>query len=208
MKDAIKSIHGVLIHSEHALIDGESRNAVHRERGLHLYSQYVFQSELLPDGRLADCNYVHFADWYLNNLNAFYSVRLNYDLWKRLNKASPIASRLYEYVTFLFGTQNVRQIGYQKLAKCLPVEVQTRPSHAMKQFAKPLELLKEEGIVSSFNWKRGVEGLIIELRRSKKNPTSELADSLDPSEEITSTTESLDQIPTCLLYTSPSPRDS
>ena len=195
MKDAIKSIYGVLIHSEHALIDGESRNAVRRERGLHLYSQYIFQSELLSDGSVADRNYVYFADWYLNNLNAFYSVRLDYELWKRLNSASPIASRLYEFVTFLFGTQNIRRIGYQKLAKSLPVEQQTRPSHAMKQFVKPLRLLVEEGIISSFEWKRGVDSLILELRRSKKNATPKMADHLDANEEITSTTESLDQMP-------------
>jgi hypothetical protein len=191
MKDAIKSIHGVLIHSEHALIDGESRNSVRRERGLHVYSQYIFQSEMMPDGEVADRNYVYFADWYLNNLNAFYSVRLDYDLWKRLNIESPIASRLYEFVTFLFGSQNVRRIGYRKLARCLPVEEHQRPSHALKQLDTPLRLLVQEGIISKFVWKRGVDGLVIELRRTRTQNNSKAGDHLCEHEEITSSTDSL-----------------
>ncbi|MEL7499563.1 MAG: hypothetical protein AAFN77_18310 [Planctomycetota bacterium] len=193
MKNAIKSIHGVLIHSEHALIDGDSRNAVRRERGLHLYSQYIFQSELLPDGEIADRNYVYFADWYLNNLNAFYSVRMDYELWKRLNQESPIASRLYEFLTHLFGSQNVRRIGYRKLARCLPVEEHKRPSHAVKQFDSSLRLLVKEGIISSFAWKRGVEDLNLELRRCQKKTTSQVADHFGEDEEITSATESASQ---------------
>ncbi len=193
MKDAIKSIHGVLILSEHALIDGESRNAVRRERGLHLYSQYIFQSEFLPNGEIADRNYVYFADWYLNNLNAFYSVRLDYELWQRLEQQSRSASRLLEFVTFLFGSQNIRQIGYRKLVRCLPVEEYKRASHAVKQFDVPLKLLTKEGIFSSFAWKRGVDDLILELRRSKAKTTSQVADHFGEDEVITSATESVAQ---------------
>ena len=191
MKDAIKSIHGVLIHSEHALIDGESRSAVHRERGLHLYSQYVFQSEMLPNGQIADANYVCFDEWYLNNLNAFYTVKLDYELWKRLNDASTIASRLYEFVLFLFGTQNQRQISYRKLARCMPVQEASRPSHAVNQFEKPLNMLLQENIISGYQWKRGADDLIVELRRSKTKRTNLVIDKLDDSETITSTVESL-----------------
>ena len=194
MKDAIKSIHGVLIHSEHALIDGESRSSVRRERGLHLYSQYVFQSETMPDGQIADANYVYFDEWYLNNLNAFYTVKLDYELWKRLNDASTIASRLYEYVLFLFGTQNQRQIGYKKLARCMPVNEMTFPSQAIGQFEKPLKMLVKEKILSGYEWKRGVDDLIVELRRSKTHRTNSVGDKLDDSETITSTVESLNDL--------------
>ena len=193
MKDAIKSIHGALIHSEHAIVDGETRNSVRRERGLHLYSQYIFQSETLPNGETADRNYVYFADWYLNNLNAFYSVRLDYELWQRLEQQSRIASRLYEYVTFLFGKDDIRRIGYRKLARCLPVEEHKRDSHALKQFDMPLKLLVKEGIISSFTWKRGVDDLLLELRRSKKVPANTVTDCLSEDETITSKTEQVSQ---------------
>ena len=191
MKDAIKSIHGVLIHSEHALIDGESRHAVRRERGLHLYSQYIFQSEMLPEGQIADANYVYFDDWYLDNLNAFYTVKLDYELWKRLNDASTITSRLYEFVLFLFGTQNERQISYRKLARCMPVTEMSRPSHAVNQFEKPLQMLVKEKVITGYHWKRGVDDLVVELRRRKTKRINPVNDKLDESETITSTVERL-----------------
>lgn len=94
-KEAIRSIHGIVITTECALKSGQDKTPLpEREHGYHLYSDVVFYRDVLPDGTIADRNYVWFAEWYLANLNSFYAAPINYALWTSLNERSTIASRL------------------------------------------------------------------------------------------------------------------
>lgn len=79
LKRAIRSTHGVVIHSQCALYSRtEDQPLPSHERGHHLYSDYAFCNEPLPDGTVADRNAVWLADWYLDNLNALYSAPLEF----------------------------------------------------------------------------------------------------------------------------------
>ena len=85
-------------------------------------NEVAFASEALPDGSVADTNHLWLAEWYLANLNALFTAPLDYDLWRRLDEKSSIASRLYEFLLLNFyGGLPVLRIGYEKLAQFLPV---------------------------------------------------------------------------------------
>src|ERR1700681_3642071 len=60
-------------------------------------------NDTLPDGSIADRNYVWFTDWYLANLNSFYTAPIDYHLWRALNERSPIRSERH-----LAGRQHCR----------------------------------------------------------------------------------------------------
>ena len=101
----------------------------------------------------AETNAVWFADWYLENLNALYSAPLDYRLWQMLDRKSPIASRLYEFLLFNFhtGTPLVR-INYPNLAQLLPIRPEHYLSDAKRQMESAFNLLSSAGIIASAEW--------------------------------------------------------
>ena len=162
IKTAIRSTHGVVIHSHYALYaraDGQPLPL--HERGHHLYNDYAFCNELRPDGTIADNNAVWFADWYLENLNAFFSAPINYDLWKSLEARSPTASRLYEFLLLnLYSGAPVFRINYPNLAKLLPVRTERYLSDARKQLGPAFDLLQQAGVLAGAAWGESRDGAI------------------------------------------------
>ncbi len=71
LKRSIQSTAGLLITSHSALYSKPDRRLIQtRDDALHLYERVAFAGTKLPDGTTADANYVWFADWYIQNLNA------------------------------------------------------------------------------------------------------------------------------------------
>src|SRR6201999_2865676 len=92
------------------------------ESGYHLYSSYAFKNETRTDGTVMDQNAVWFAAWYLDNLNGLFPAPLDYPLWPSLAQASPIPSRLYEFLFLNFHTGlPALTFNYASLARMLPV---------------------------------------------------------------------------------------
>src|ERR1700681_1373857 len=101
-----------------------------------------------PDGSIADRNYVWFSDWYLANLNSFYTAPIDYHLWRALNERSPIASRLYEFLLFNFAGRHPQlTINYAKLAQFLPIRVERYLSDARRQLDEAMELLQQNLVI-------------------------------------------------------------
>lgn len=157
LKEAIRSTHGIVIHSKEALFSRvEQRPLPATERGHHLYADFVFVNEERPDGTTADLNAVWFADWYLNNLNSRYVAPLDHRLWQSLDHKSSIASRLYEFLFFNFGSQTpLVRINYPNLAQLLPVNAERYASDARRQLDGPLRLLADAGIIGQVDWRSG-----------------------------------------------------
>lgn len=161
LKAAIRSIHGTRIRSTYALKNAERGCLKSRERGFGLYSEYVFLDEMMPDKSVADMNYVWLADWFVANLNSFYSTELDFQLWQRLHRHSPIASRLFEFLTFNFtGDWDTFRINYKKLALFLPVMPKRHLSQAKEQLEPAIKLLIGEGVLSRVSWERSRQGEI------------------------------------------------
>ncbi len=186
LKAAIDSTHGVVIRTNHALIcriGHEKKPLPKSQRGYHLYEKYTFTNDVLPDGSLADRNYLWLADWYLANLNSLYSGPLKYNLWRQLNDERPIASRIYEYLLFKFTASIPKLIiNYETLAPFLPVRVEPRPGLAKQQLNPAFELLQEEQVIDGFTWTQSRDGKIQlhirpgpQLRRSYPQTSRPLA---------------------------------
>ncbi len=114
----------------------------------HLYDRIIFRGEELPDGALAERNYLYLNSWYLENLNARYVRPLDYQYYKALR--SNIAQRLYELLGVKFyGLMRAgyTSIGYRYSTLCqlLPLTRQKYLSQA-RQILDPAheELLKTE----------------------------------------------------------------
>jgi hypothetical protein len=149
--------------------DGEFKRAIRASWGLklfgmqkldgrvseswrRLYAECEFQNERRADGSVADANRLWLAPWYLESLNAFHAVPVDYELWKRLEAVGPLASRLYEYLIPSFFKRDALELGYDRLASAMPVVAEARRSHAIRQFAPALEALQAEGVVADWGW--------------------------------------------------------
>ena len=198
MKQAIRSTHGTIIRTDHALIDGtlDGRATIKRERGLHLYEDYRFQGETLLDGSTVDRNEVKLSDWYFNNLKARYIQPLDFDLWLKLNRQTPVASRLYEYLVFVFGNNSFRQISYQKLAASLPLTELKEKGRIKQQLEPAFKALRSSRLLKRTIWGNGKYGNVMisfEKGESMKPVKSSLACIEEEPEEI-ATTESFNEI--------------
>lgn len=170
LKAAIRSTALLGIDSQYAIYSkSDSRMIRTQEEVLHFYERVAFVGSKLPGGGTADANYVWLADWYLSNLNAMFTAPLDYELWRTLDRQSPIASRLYEFLFLNFYSgAPVLRFGYEKLAQFLPVQPERYRSQAIQQLGPAFELLRAAGIVSGVTWEESKTGLArLHIHRGK-----------------------------------------
>lgn len=161
LKAAIASTAALTITSAHAIYSKPAgRRLLNREEVLHLYDRVCFLGSELPEGGVAEANYVWFSEWYLGNLNAFFTAPLDYELWLALDQKSPIASRLYEFLLLNFyNGMPVLRINYARLAQFLPIRTEKHPSQAKQQLGPALALLAQAGILAETVWGESRDGL-------------------------------------------------
>lgn len=161
LKAAIHSTAGLYILSTYALFSKpDNKRICTREDGLRLYDRVCFLGSELPGGGTADTNHLWLSDWYLANLNALFTAPLDYDLWRRLEDRSAIASRLYEFllINFYNGSPTLR-INYENLVQFLPVKPEKHPSQARQQLGPALKLLVALEVIDDVNWAESRDGL-------------------------------------------------
>lgn len=161
LKDAITSTAALFIQSEYALYSKAEKQPIRTQQdGLHLYDRVAFLGSQLPDGSIADTNYLWFSEWYLSNLNAMFTAPLDYELWRYLDEHSTIASRLYEFLLLNFYSGvPVLRINYETLAQFLPVRPERYLSDAKKQMGNALQLLTDTRIITAATWNSGKNAL-------------------------------------------------
>jgi hypothetical protein len=123
-----------------------------RESWRRLYADCEFLNELRDDGAASSANRLWFAPWYLESLNAFHAAPIDYDLWKTLDAIGPLASRLYEYLVPTFYKRETLEFAYERLAAAMPVVIESRRSHAIRQFSAALNAATEHQIIARFTW--------------------------------------------------------
>jgi hypothetical protein len=146
LKAAMRATWGLKIFGL-ATADGRTHEAWRR-----LYAECEFQNEPRADGSVADANRLWLAPWYLDSLNALHSAPVDYELWKRLERVGPIASRMYEYLLPAFYKNEALELAYDRLASAMPVVGESRRSHAIRQFEPALKALSAERVLASFGW--------------------------------------------------------
>lgn len=161
LKEAITATAGLLLQSEFALYSKADGRLIHTAQdALHLYDRVCFVGTPLPEGGVADTNYLWLSDWYLNNLNALFTAPLDYGLWRHLDAKSPIASRLYEFLLLNFyGKAPVLRINYETLVQFLPVRAERYRSSAKRQLESALQLLTAARVVGQVEWAGSKDGL-------------------------------------------------
>jgi hypothetical protein len=145
IKAAIQRIVATTIESKGTFYDKGKRRW--RETTFHLYDRVLFTGEDLPNGEIADSNYLFIDSWYLDNINARYVKPLDFTYYRSLR--SPISTRLYELLGVKFyGMGNYPYIRYRYSTLCqlLPTTQYQRPSKAKEIF----KLAHEELISSKF----------------------------------------------------------
>jgi len=120
-----------------------------------LYDRIVFKGKKLPNGEIADSNYLFLGSWYLQSLNSFYIKPVDYNYLQNLKRK--IASRLYEILGVKFyGLRNKRQdficYRYSKLCQLLPITPFKQISRAKQQLDPAHKELKDTEFLFNYEW--------------------------------------------------------
>lgn len=193
LKEAIRATHGVVIEAAGAIYSRPAGKLIELdEDDRHLYSRVRFYHRSTAGG--AEQNCVWLSGWYLDNLNALYTAPLDHELWRHLDRKSPIASRLYEYLlpNFYLPRPQLR-IGYPHLAQSLPVRLERYFSDAQKQLSPALNLLVHAHVLDGARWGRKKAGVAqLMLHRGERLPQHGSAEAVNHGAENNPVDEQLE----------------
>jgi hypothetical protein len=149
IKEAIQRIVTTSIESKGTFYDkGEEKRIADV---FHLYERAVFIGQKLPNGEVADTNYLFLGSWYLDNINARYVKPLDYTYYRSLKDS--IASRLYELlgVKFYAGYSFI-QYKYSTLCQLLPTTRYQYFAQAKRQIDTAHQELIRTGFLAKVEW--------------------------------------------------------
>lgn len=153
IKTALMRIAQVTVHSKRAFYSKKRKLWV--EDVFHLYERITFEGERLPDGSIAETNFLWLGSWYLESLNSFYLRPFDYRFYRSLK--SPVAKRLYEILGLKF--QRAKELGeefvryrYSTLCQLLPLTRQEFLSKAQEKLAPGHEELKAAHFLEKVEW--------------------------------------------------------
>lgn len=100
----------------------------------------------LEDGTTADRNYVWLSDWYLENINAFYLLPIDFDTYKQLkNNIAKALIPLLQIWLYASREQGVFEKRYDEICQVLNIAQYTYPSKIKEKLAPSLnELIKQD----------------------------------------------------------------
>ena len=156
IKEALRRITLTGVESRGAFYSKDRKKWV--EDIFHLYDRVIFKGEELPDGTVADTNYLFLSTWYLENINALYVKPLDYNYYRALR--STIAQRLYELLGVKFygalqaGHAHLRY-RYSTLCDLLPITRQVYLSKAKEKLSPAHVELEDTGFLSKVVWRQG-----------------------------------------------------
>lgn len=153
IKRALERIKATTIKSVGTFYSKEGKQWIDDTFGL--YDRIVFKGKKLPNGEIADSNYLFLGSWYLQSLNSFYIKPVDYNYLQSLKRK--IASRLYEILGVKFyGLRNKRQdficYRYSKLCQLLPITPFKQISRAKQQLDPAHKELKDTEFLFNYEW--------------------------------------------------------
>jgi replication initiator protein A len=151
IEDSLTRIVATTAHSKRTFYDKGRKRWL--EAVFHLYDQVVFAGEILPNGEVADTNYLFLGNWYLDNINARYVKPLDFTYYRSLK--NNIASRLYELLGVKFygmGHHPYIRYRYSTLCQLLPVTQYQRPSKAKEILNPAHDELTSSKFLAKIEW--------------------------------------------------------
>jgi hypothetical protein len=154
IKQALKRVKAATIESRGAFYSKSEAKWI--EDVFSLYERVIFKGERLPDGTIADKNYIYLGSWYIQSINAQYVKPLDFGYYKSLE--SSIAQRLYELLGVKFfgairGNRTYVRYKYSTLCQLLPLTRQTYPSYVKRQLEGAHQELIRTGFLSKVVWR-------------------------------------------------------
>jgi hypothetical protein len=156
IKAAIQRIVTTSVESKGIFYDKGKRRW--QEATFHLYDMVVFTGENLPNGEIADTNYLFLGNWYLDNINARYVKPLDYTYYRSLKDG--IASRLYELLGVKFygiGHHPYIRYRYSTLCQLLPTTRYQYFAQAKRQIDSAHQELTRTGFLVKVEWQTAQE---------------------------------------------------
>jgi hypothetical protein len=151
IKEALLRIKMTGIHSKGTYYHKEKKRWI--EQAFSLYDRAVFAGEELPNGEIADTNYLFLGSWYLDNINNRYVKPLDYTYYRSLQ--TPIASRLYELLGVKFygmGKYLYIRYRYSTLCQLLPTTRYQYFSEAKRRLETAHQELIRTGFFAKVEW--------------------------------------------------------
>ncbi len=117
----------------------------------HVFDRVVIMGGELPDGHVADCNYVWLSTWQLENINQNYLLPVDFETYRGLK--NNIAKALVPLLQlWLYASRNhgVFEKRYDDLCELLALRPQKYPSDITKQVGPSLDELRSKGFLSAW----------------------------------------------------------
>jgi len=158
IKDALIRLKTTTIHTKGTFYSKGRRKWI--EDVFSLYERVIFKGEEMPNGKIADDNYIYLNSWYLDNLNAQYVKPIDWEYYRSLR--SPIASRLYELLSVKFFGMKMRggssiSYRYSTLCDLLPLARQRYLSDARKILDPAHEELRRSKFLEGWSWEEIID---------------------------------------------------
>lgn len=153
--ESLKRIAATTVESKGTFYSKEKEEWI--EDIFHPYERIVLKGKKLPNGKIADTNYLFLNDWYIDNINAHYVKPIDWKYCRSLE--TPIAQRLYELLGIKFyglikkGGSSV-SYRYSTLCGLLPVARQKYLSKAKMILDPAHKKLEETGFIAKWEWEK------------------------------------------------------
>jgi len=159
IKEALERLTTTSIKSEGSFYNKEQKEWI--EEIFHLYERVIFKGRTLPNGEIADTNYLYLNSWYLDNINANYVKPMDWEYCRLLE--NPISQRLYELLSVKFygllsRGGRVLSYKYSTLCSLLPIVQQKYLSLAKKILEPSHEKLNETNFLADWHWEETTRG--------------------------------------------------
>jgi hypothetical protein len=118
----------------------------------HVFDRAVSFGKQLPDGSIADKNYVWLSQWQLQNINNHHQLPIDLDAYRQLkNYTSKALVPLLQVWLFATRDDGVFEKRYDELCQILNIRQWNYPSKIKEKFGASLDELKRFGYLS--DWK-------------------------------------------------------
>jgi len=166
IKASLIRIIATTIESKGAFYQKDKRKYL-SHKAFHLYEQVFFKDDEMPDGAIADVNYLYLGEFYMRSLNSMYTKPINFTYYQSLR--SNIARRLYLLFQVKFYTLKITKkayisFEYKKLCDLLPITRQGYYSDAKRCLQPAHEELVETNLLKRVEWIKAGESCDWEIR--------------------------------------------
>jgi Replication initiator protein A len=118
----------------------------------HVFDRVVIMGGELPDGRVADSNYVWLSSWQLDNINQNYLLPVDFETYRGLkNNIAKALVPLFQLWLYASRSNGVFEKRYDDLCELLALRKQRYASDIQKQLGPSLDELQFKGFLSAWS---------------------------------------------------------